>query len=194
MPRSVPRPFHPIELAHPWNVSDRRRTPVGAENCVTASDRRLRGWLTSAPVGFQNSATAADQRFSSRGLVLIDQPPTIGRTSDSAVDRLGDGRFRTSRAQLQCSMRPSRVVVRSVGREHPADSGPTKLQEARRSSLGADVGVDRSDDALGDPPHLDQARLVPIFDTPHDGLPVRPPPGCSCREPRTPETFGPNSS
>jgi hypothetical protein len=31
--------------------------------------------------------------------------------------------------------------------------------------LGADVGVGRADDALGDPPHLDQARLVPIFDT-----------------------------
>ena len=41
--------------------------------------------------------------------------------------------------------------------------------------LDADAGVDRADDALGDPPHLDQARLIPIFDTPHDELPVRPP-------------------
>ena len=41
--------------------------------------------------------------------------------------------------------------------------------------LDADAGVGRADDALGDPPHLDQARLIPIFDTPHDDLPVRPP-------------------
>jgi len=41
--------------------------------------------------------------------------------------------------------------------------------------LGADAGVRRAVDALGDPPHLDQARLVPILDTPHDDLPARPP-------------------
>jgi hypothetical protein len=41
--------------------------------------------------------------------------------------------------------------------------------------LDADAGVGRADDALGDPPHLDQARLIPIFDTPHNDLPVRPP-------------------
>ena len=40
--------------------------------------------------------------------------------------------------------------------------------------LGADAGVRRAVDALGDPPHLDQARLVPIFDAPHDDLPARP--------------------
>src|SRR6185437_14343847 len=41
--------------------------------------------------------------------------------------------------------------------------------------LGADAGVGRAVDALGDPPHLDQARLVPVFDTPHNDLPARPP-------------------
>jgi hypothetical protein len=35
--------------------------------------------------------------------------------------------------------------------------------------------VGRAVDALGDPPHLDQARLVPVFDTPHNDLPARPP-------------------
>jgi hypothetical protein len=39
------------------------------------------------PVGFQNSATAADQRFSSRGLVLVDQAAANRSTSDPAVDR-----------------------------------------------------------------------------------------------------------
>jgi hypothetical protein len=42
--------------------------------------------------------------------------------------------------------------------------------------LGADAGTGRAHDALGDPPHLDQARLVTIFDTPHDDLPGRPSP------------------
>src|SRR3954452_25300946 len=40
--------------------------------------------------------------------------------------------------------------------------------------LAADAGAGRADDALGDPPHLDQARLITIFDTPHDDLPDRP--------------------
>jgi hypothetical protein len=42
--------------------------------------------------------------------------------------------------------------------------------------LGSDAGTGRAHEALGDPPHLDQARLVPIFNTPHDDLPVRPSP------------------
>jgi Berberine and berberine like len=46
---------------------------------------------------------------SSRGLVLVDQAAEDRSTSDPAADRLGDGRFRTRRAQLECSMRPDRV-------------------------------------------------------------------------------------
>src|SRR5690242_11600216 len=42
--------------------------------------------------------------------------------------------------------------------------------------LAAEAGTGRAADALGDPSHLDQARLVPIFDLPHDDLPDRPSP------------------
>jgi hypothetical protein len=37
------------------------------------------------------------------------------------MNRLGDKRFRTRRAQVQRSMRPPRAVVRSAGRERPAE-------------------------------------------------------------------------
>src|SRR5690349_2826658 len=42
--------------------------------------------------------------------------------------------------------------------------------------LAADAGTGRAADALGNPPDLDQARLVPILDPPHDDLPDRPSP------------------
>jgi hypothetical protein len=70
--------------------------------------------------GFRNSAAAADQRFQAANSYWLIKPPRIGRRRILVWTRLGDGRFRTWRAQLQRSMRPTRVVVRSVGREHPA--------------------------------------------------------------------------
>jgi hypothetical protein len=81
--------------------------------------RRQARWYR-LPVGFQNSATAADHRFSSRGLVLVDQAADNRSTSDPAVDRLGDGRFRTWRAQLQASVRPMSVVVHRIPGKHAA--------------------------------------------------------------------------
>src|SRR5690348_17958202 len=42
--------------------------------------------------------------------------------------------------------------------------------------LAADAGTGRADNALGDPPHLDQTRLITIYDSPHDDLPIGPSP------------------
>src|SRR6476660_6430135 len=45
-------------------------------------------------VGFQNSVTVLDQQVSGRGCVVVDETAADRSTSDPAVDRLGDRRFR----------------------------------------------------------------------------------------------------
>jgi hypothetical protein len=95
--------------------------------------RRQARWYR-LPVGFQNSATAADQRFSSRGLVLVDQAADNRSTSDPAVDRLEDGRFRTWRAQLQCSVRPMSVVMHRIPVKYAAQ---VSFPEDQRSGVSS---------------------------------------------------------
>ena len=74
------------------------RTPggerAGGAGCAPAAPAGALG--TGCLVGFQSSATAADQRFSSRGIVLVDQARHNSVDVGPAVDRLGDGRLRTS--------------------------------------------------------------------------------------------------
>jgi hypothetical protein len=96
------------------------------------------------PVGFQNSATAADQRFSSRGLVLVDQAADNRSTSDPAVDRLEDGRFRTWRAQLQCSVRPMSVVMHRIPVKYAAQVSFPEDQHFRSVSSVRTVNTRRS--------------------------------------------------
>jgi hypothetical protein len=67
---------------------------------------------------------------SGRGLVVIDQAAEDRLTSDPAVDRLGDRRFRPWRTQLQRSMRPLRVVVHRVSGKHPAEVSLSEDQHA----------------------------------------------------------------
>jgi hypothetical protein len=61
------------------------------------------------------------------------------------VDWLGDGCFRTWRAQLQRAMRPLRVVVRSVGREQRAQVPFPEDQH----SVG-EFGADGQHEAFGE--------------------------------------------
>ena len=63
-------------------------------------------------------AMALDQRFLGSGFVLVDEPAEDWLTPDLAVARLGNRRCWARWPQLQRSMRPRGVVVRSVGGEH----------------------------------------------------------------------------
>jgi hypothetical protein len=77
------------------------------------------GFKWRRPAGFQNPILASDQRFSRRWVVLVDQSAEDRSAPDPAVDRLGDKRFRTRRAQLQRSMWPPRVVMHGLPGKHP---------------------------------------------------------------------------
>jgi hypothetical protein len=97
------------------------------------------------PAGFQNSILGSDQRVSRRGVVLVDQSAEDGSAPDPAVDRLGDKRFRTRRAQLQRSMRPPRVVVHGIPGKHP-----TKVLLAEDQHAVGEFGADGQYEAFGE--------------------------------------------
>jgi hypothetical protein len=61
------------------------------------------------------------------------------------VDRLGDGHFRTWRAQLRCSMRPMPVVVRRIPGKHAAQVSFPDDQH----SVG-EFGADAQHEAFGE--------------------------------------------
>jgi hypothetical protein len=77
--------------------------------------------------------------------VFVDQAAADRLAPDLAVNRLGDRRLRTRRTQLQCSMRTLRVVMGSVGREHP-----TKVSLPEDQHPVGQLGADRQHEAFGE--------------------------------------------
>jgi hypothetical protein len=74
---------------------------------------------------------------SGRVFVLVDQAAEERATPDRAVDGRGNKPRRTWRAQLQCSVRPSRVVVRGIQGKHLAEMSFSEDQHPV-GDLGAD--------------------------------------------------------
>ena len=94
--------------------------------------------------------------------------PRVALTYRGRISRASRPRSRTGRAPIPPGLVADQAVTASV-------LGVRRLPLASQG-LAADAGTGRADDALGDPPHLDQTRLITIFDTPHDDLPIGPSP------------------
>jgi hypothetical protein len=97
------------------------------------------------PCGVPELGHGCWSAVSGRGLVLVDQAAEDRSTSDPAADRLGDGRFRTWRPQLQCSMRPMPVVVHRIPGKHAAQVSFPEDQHP----VG-DLGSDGQHEAFGE--------------------------------------------
>ena len=98
-PLRVVHAFQPPVPADPYGVASR-------ESGIPLSGSRPRSWCLTSGSG--------------RWFVLVDQSAEDWSAPDPAASWLGNRHLRAWWTQSQRSMRPPRVVVRSVGREHSA--------------------------------------------------------------------------